>query len=80
MRVVKEADVTLIRAGSDVRLTVSDRGVGFDPERAGKSGGLGLVSMNERVRLVEGSLAVESSPSGGTTVRLEVPTSRAASA
>lgn len=77
---VKEADVTLIRAGSDVRLTVSDRGVGFDPERAGKSGGLGLVSMNERVRLVEGSLAVESSPSGGTTVRLEVPTSRAASA
>jgi PAS domain S-box-containing protein len=77
---VKDVDVTLTRFGVGVRLSVSDRGIGFDPGGARASAGLGLVSMKERVRLVSGNLAVESSLGEGTTVRLEIPTTRSATA
>ena len=56
-----------------------DDGKGFDPsmaQRAGTEthgGGLGLVGMAERARLVGGELDVRSAPGGGTTVTLRVP-------
>jgi len=67
------AEVHLARAVGNVRLTVSDRGVGCDVERSRSSGGLGLVSMRERVGLVKGTLALESKPGFGTTVRVNIP-------
>jgi len=36
-------------------------------------GGLGLTSMQERVRLVNGTITVESRPRGGTTIHVRVP-------
>ena len=60
------------RAG-EIHLTVSDSGAGFDPEAARKGLGLGLVSMEERLRLVNGHLSVESQPSRGTTIHASVP-------
>jgi signal transduction histidine kinase len=35
--------------------------------------GLGLTSMRERVRLVNGTISIESKPMGGTSVRVRVP-------
>ena len=67
------AEVHLSRAIGNVRLTVSDRGIGCDLDRARASGGLGLVSMRERVGLVKGTLAVESKPGSGTTIRVNIP-------
>jgi signal transduction histidine kinase len=52
---------------------VSDAGAGFDVEAAKSNRGLGLVSMQERVHLVHGTLSVESQPGKGTKVLAIVP-------
>jgi two-component system sensor histidine kinase UhpB len=54
-----------------VTLRINDDGVGFDP--AARCGGLGLVSLDERLRILGGSLDVLSSPGSGTTVVARVP-------
>ena len=56
----------------EIRLTVSDTGVGFDLEAAMKGRGLGLVSMQERIKLVNGTISIGSKP-GGTTIDARVP-------
>jgi signal transduction histidine kinase len=56
----------------EIRLTVSDTGVGFDLEVGMKGRGLGLVSMQERIRLVNGTISIGSKP-GGTTIDARVP-------
>lgn len=55
------------------QLTVIDHGVGFDLESVSVQSGLGFNSMRERVRLVNGTIAVDSKPSCGTTIRVQVP-------
>jgi signal transduction histidine kinase len=59
-----------------VRLSIRDSGIGFDPART--KTGLGLVSMEERVRLVNGHISVASQPGKGTTITVRVPLSGAA--
>ncbi len=59
-------------------LEVVDDGCGFEPEKADKSGGLGLRGMRERVQQIGGSLSVESAPSAGTAIRVIVPAKPAA--
>lgn len=61
-----------------VRLRVADQGVGFDPGRLDSRPGLGFVSMRERLRLVQGTVRVQSAPDQGTTVDVWVPTPRQA--
>jgi signal transduction histidine kinase len=65
-----------VRLGSDddhLLLEVEDDGVGFDPAApAARSRRLGLTSMEERTRRIEGTLEIRSAPGTGTTVRLEV--------
>jgi signal transduction histidine kinase len=68
--------VTVVLRGTQtaVHLDVIDRGVGFDPETVGQNGGgLGLISMKERLNLVQGEIHFESWPGAGTTVRARVP-------
>jgi PAS domain S-box-containing protein len=60
------------REGSTV-LTVSDAGAGFDPEHVRSKGGLGLISLEERVRLVGGKLQIVTGPGKGTVLRVSVP-------
>jgi PAS domain S-box-containing protein len=69
----KHVQVRLTRSNGRVRLSVSDDGIGFSPEGAGKAGGLGLVNMRERVRQLNGTLELQSEPGCGTTVTAEVP-------
>ena len=54
-------------------LSVSDDGVGCDRSQAGKSGGLGLINMRERVHQLDGTFEFDSEPGRGTTVRATVP-------
>ena len=53
-------------------LTVSDDGIGFDPETANNTGGFGMKNMRERATKLGGDLTLESSPGKGTTIRMEV--------
>jgi PAS domain S-box-containing protein len=56
----------------EISLTVRDSGVGFDWQDAMNHRGLGLISMRERLRLVNGELSIQSKPGHGTTVRAHV--------
>jgi PAS domain S-box-containing protein len=69
---VNEAEVTLEYGGWGVRLTVSDHGVGIDPD-APPGDGLGMVSIKERTRLVNGAVEVRSPCGKGTTLTLTIP-------
>jgi PAS domain S-box-containing protein len=59
----------------EIRLTISDSGVGFDIDAALKGRGLGLISMQERVRLVNGSILIASKPMSGTEISVRIPVS-----
>jgi len=69
----KKVQVRLTRSDGRVCLSVSDDGVGFNPDGSGKSGGLGLINMRERVRQLNGTFAFESEPGHGTTVKVQIP-------
>ena len=70
---VSKAIVELSASNGDVELRISDSGAGFDADAAVSDGGLGLVSMRERLRLVGGRLSIESSPRQGTRILACVP-------
>ena len=72
---VRQFDARLWGTSDEIHLTVSDCGVGFDPETARKAEGLGLNRMQERLKLVKGRLSIESQPKRGTTVHAHVPVS-----
>lgn len=69
--------VTLTRQDANLCAVVQDEGPGFDVEgvssKYDQRGSLGLVSMRERARLLEGQLSVDSAPGRGTRVMLVVP-------
>jgi len=67
------AKVRLEEAPGGISLRVEDAGKGFDVGSAPRKAGLGLVSMEERTRLVNGTLTIESRPGSGTTVAAFVP-------
>jgi PAS domain S-box-containing protein len=56
-----------------ISLIVSDSGIGFDCKVATNRRGIGLISMRERLRLVNGELSIRSAPGRGTTVLARVP-------
>ena len=70
---VKRMEVQLHEESDEIHLTIRDLGKGFDVAAAQKGRGLGLTSMQERVRAVNGKIAIESKPMGGTTIHVRVP-------
>ena len=66
-------EVRLDHSANQLQLTISDHGSGFDVETATRKGGLGLTSMRERVRLVSGTIDIESKPMAGTRIQVRVP-------
>ncbi len=70
---VKRFEVRLWGSTGEIHPTISDLGAGFDTETALKSTGLGLASMQERLRLVHGELSITSQPKGGTTIHARAP-------
>lgn len=67
------ADVTLTCSGDTIRLTISDDGIGMDVNKT--SGGLGLTSIRERTRLLNGTMEIETQPNHGTTLTVSLPVS-----
>jgi signal transduction histidine kinase len=68
------AEVEVVEADGRLRIEVSDRGCGFDPEA--KSEGFGLVGMRERAALAGGTLALRSALGEGTTITAIFPAAR----
>lgn len=65
--------VSLTGNADGISLKVQDSGGGFELNEALNKGGLGLISMEERLRLVNGKIAIRSQPGQGTTVEACVP-------
>jgi signal transduction histidine kinase len=70
---VRHFEVRLWGTSHEMHLTLTDFGVGFDREAAIKSGGLGLISMEERLKLVNGTFSIRSQPKRGTVIEACVP-------
>jgi signal transduction histidine kinase/ABC-type uncharacterized transport system substrate-binding protein len=67
------AEVRVEGLEGTIRLSVSDQGAGFDRDASTQSGGIGIRSMEERVRLLNGRIEVHSKPGSGTTIEASVP-------
>jgi len=65
--------VTLRATADTLHLEVVDDGRGFDVDGARSGHGLGLISMQDRLKLLNGDVVIESTPGSGTTVRASVP-------
>ena len=70
---VRLFDVQLWGSEGQIHLVVSDPGAGFDLDVARSGRGLGLVSMEERLKLVAGELSIETQPLRGTRVHARAP-------
>jgi signal transduction histidine kinase len=64
--------ILLTMSDGRVKAVIEDDGRGFDPN-ASPDAGIGLIGMRERIELLDGKLAVESSETSGTTIAVEVP-------
>lgn len=70
------ADSALVVLAEDevsFSVEVSDSGQGFDVERVKRGSGLGLISAEERVKLLQGSFQVSSTPQNGTVLTARIP-------
>jgi PAS domain S-box-containing protein len=76
----RNAGVVLAASAEAVCLSVADDGDGFDPQLVASKGGLGLVSMRERLRLIGGEIDVNTGPSGGTRIEVRIPSPAASPA
>jgi PAS domain S-box-containing protein len=70
---VRRIEVQLREESNEIHLVVTDAGKGFDLEESVTDKGLGLTSMRERVRLMNGTIAINSKPMAGTTIDVRVP-------
>jgi PAS domain S-box-containing protein len=68
----KSARVLVNGAADGIQLTVEDAGTGFDVDSVERAG-LGFISMRERLRVVRGTVRVDSSPSRGTSINVWIP-------
>lgn len=66
-------EVSLRGMDEGLQLAVHDNGCGFDPSHSRRGPSLGIASMRERARLLNGDLDIESEPGAGTTVIAWVP-------
>ena len=70
-----DARLLVRRNAREIEVAIEDNGKGFAPagETGKRSGGFGLTGLSERARILGGTLAVESAPGRGTTVRFRLP-------
>ena len=69
----RRAEVALTRSDDLLELRIADDGQGFDLAAARRRGGLGLISLDERVRLVQGRVRIVTEPRRGTELQVQVP-------
>jgi PAS domain S-box-containing protein len=65
---VRHFEVRLWGAENGIHLVVKDQGRGFDAAAARRGRGIGLLTMEERIKLVNGTLSIDSQPQRGTTI------------
>jgi len=70
---VRRIEVQLREESSEIHLVITDTGRGFDLKESAQGNGLGLTSMRERVRLMNGTISIDSKPMGGTEIHVRVP-------
>ncbi len=70
------AQVVLEKMDTKLRLSISDNGCGFDAKSPRLKQGLGFISMQERINLVDGDIAIYSQPQRGTRIDVSVPLRR----
>ena len=68
-----DIQVRLCMRKNTICLFIKDNGIGFDSASAKERAGIGLASMVERARLVNGDLSIESGTEIGTTIKLKIP-------
>lgn len=68
----KETWIRISRNADELQFSITDKGVGFDIRSTAKAG-LGLISMEERVRIIQGHFSIESASNAGTAIRITVP-------
>ena len=68
-----DVHVTLSKNNGILHLVIIDNGIGFVSASNGVKVGLGIASMTERARLLQGNLSIESRPGKGTAIKLAVP-------
>ena len=66
-------DVILEWQNEKIMIVIEDDGVGIDMQKAGETGHLGLLGMQERAEMLGGNLLVDSTPQVGTTLVVEIP-------
>jgi len=69
----REAWVEMDQKGDEILLSIGDNGIGFDGDAPKGAKCLGLISMRERVRLLNGTVKIKSAPGEGTRVNVRVP-------
>lgn len=67
----KAVTVSVATVGQEIQLEVADTGIGFNPDAAANN--VGLVSIRQRIRMVNGQCDIRSQPGEGTSVRVRVP-------
>jgi signal transduction histidine kinase len=68
-----QASVELRQSANALCLRIVDDGKGFDPTKILCGGGLGLLSMRERLHLVRGQMTIASRSLGGTRIDARIP-------
>lgn len=69
----KHLAVAVAARDHNLTLSLEDDGIGFVPQAVKGKGGLGLVGIRERVRILGGALSIESTPGNGTRISVKVP-------
>ncbi len=64
-------EVIVVKDGQSIRTIIKDDGKGFDPKI--KKEGYGMRSLNERVKILNGQYAIESSAGKGTVIKINIP-------
>lgn len=77
---VRHFKVELTGNSAEIQLTVSDEGGGFNQQDPTRRQGLGLISMHERVQMVNGHFSIKSQPGHGTIIKARIPLLRAETA
>jgi signal transduction histidine kinase len=71
----KSARIEITKMESELSLHISDNGIGFDPESDRTRHGLGLLSMRERLRQVDGTISFMRIEPTGTRINVRIPIS-----
>ncbi|MFC4634675.1 ATP-binding protein [Dokdonia ponticola] len=76
-RSTKAISVTIQQQQKTILITIQDNGKGFDVTEKQKNNSLGLKTMEERIRILAGTLTIESNPTSGTVITAQIPHSHA---